>query len=103
MLGKLVKGALQVVELLPLALCLLPVKSLEVFIVGLRSGDEKGIRSAPKVLRGDSTAPALGSVEVGSTVAINQTHGYYAPRRAPIPAKSRLMSLSSSRSSMSRR
>ena len=100
-LGQLVEGSLQVVELLPLAPRLLAGRSFASPVVGFQGGDEQGVLAPRQVLRSDSPASPDGSVEVGSAVAIDEPHVYYAPRFAPIPAKSRLMSLSSSRSSWS--
>jgi hypothetical protein len=97
-LGHLVEGSLQVVGFPPLGPYPLQVGSSLVTVVLFEGGDEPGILAAGHVFRRDPTGPPDGSVEVGSAVAVDEPHLYYAPRRAPVMAIIRRMSLSSSRS-----
>src|SRR5262249_37743928 len=98
LLGQLVEGPLQVVgpatlgpDLFQLAPSLIPLDVSE-------RGAEQGIHPARRVFRSAPSGPPDGSVEVGSAVAIDEPHVYYAPLRAPITANIRRMSWSSSRS-----
>jgi len=73
-LGHIIEGSLQVVELLPLAPCLLQVEPLPVPFVGLQGGDQLSIHATSQVLRRDSAPSPDGSVKVGSTIAIDEPH-----------------------------
>ena len=53
--GHLVEGSLQVVELLSLGLCSLPIEPLPVSLVGFQAGDQLGIDAPCYVFRSDST------------------------------------------------
>jgi hypothetical protein len=98
LIGQVVEGLLQVVELLPLVPNPLQVASSPVALIGLQRGDEKGVRPSRQVLRHNPAVPTDGSVEVGPAVAIDETHLYYAPLRAPNPVRKLLIPRSSSRS-----
>jgi hypothetical protein len=85
--GHFIEGLFQVVEFFlivpfPPAL-VIPLISLD----GFQSRDEQGIHTARDVFRRHSITPPLGSVEVGSAVALNDPHLYYAPGRAPLPPR----------------
>jgi hypothetical protein len=98
LLGEVIERLLQVVELLPLGSI---VPSLEVPVVSVgrfQSVNQQGILAPSQVFRSESTASPDGSIEIGSAIAIDECHLYYAPLRAPIPARNRFISLSSSRS-----
>jgi hypothetical protein len=82
--GQVVEGSLQVVELLPLASCLLPVGALPKLLVGFQGSDQLGVDAPAHVFRCDSPPSPDGSVEIGSAVAIDERHVYYAPRSAPL-------------------
>jgi hypothetical protein len=101
LLGKLVDGSLQVVELLSLAPFVSKVGISLVSLDAFQGVDEEGVLAPRQVLRRDSTAPPDGSIEVRSAVAIDEPHVYYAPRFAPLRDIMRPKMLSSSRSSSS--
>jgi hypothetical protein len=87
--GQVVKGSLQVGFLAAFFLfapALVFPLGLQVFVEHL---EKLGVVAAAKVLRRDATAPANAPVGIGSTVPVDHGHLYYAPLRAPVPARSR--------------
>jgi hypothetical protein len=97
-LGQLVEGPIQVVGFPPRGPDLCPLASPFVPLDVFEGGDQLGIDPARRVFRRDPTAPPDRSVEVGPAVAIDEPHVYYAPLHAPLTAKIRRRSWSSSRS-----
>jgi hypothetical protein len=91
-LDQFVEGSLQGVDFPSLGPCPLPVGSPVVPLNGFEGGDELGIDPGRHVLRSDPTAPPDRSVEVGSAVAIDEPHMYYALLRAPVKASIRRIS-----------
>jgi hypothetical protein len=89
LLGEVVEGSLQVVESLSIFAFRPPLEVLLFPVDVPHRGDEQSGFATADILAGDSTTPPHGSVEIGSAVAVDQCHVYYAPSLAPNPASIR--------------
>jgi hypothetical protein len=73
-LGQFVEGSLRVVEFPPLSPDLFQLASSVFPLVVFEGGDKLSIHPARHEFRHDPTAPPDGSVEVGSAVAVDESH-----------------------------
>src|SRR4051812_16853040 len=83
-LGQVVQSMVQVVELPSFAPFLIPLVISVLLLHGLQGVEKQAILPLPQILRSDSPAPPLGSVEVGSAVAIDEPHLHYKRSLAPL-------------------